>query len=39
MDKMHWMADQSVENGTAQDGCLEHMLDRRSIRGRNDGRE
>lgn len=21
------MADQSVENGTAQDGCLEHMLD------------
>jgi len=27
MDKMHWMADQSVENGTAQDGCLEHMLD------------
>lgn len=27
MDKMHWMADQSIENGNALDGCLEHMLD------------
>ena len=27
MDKMYWMADQSIENFTDQDGCQEHMLD------------
>ena len=27
MDRMHWMADQSAENFTDQDGCQEHMLD------------
>ena len=27
MDRMHWMSDQSLENFTDQDGCLEHMLD------------
>ena len=27
MDKMHWMADQSIENFNMQDGCIEHMLD------------
>lgn len=27
MDRMHWMADQSIENFTNRDGCVEHMLD------------
>ncbi len=29
MEKDKWMADQSIENFTNQDGCIEHMLDPR----------
>lgn len=29
MEKDKWMADQSIENFTSRDGCIEHMLDPR----------
>lgn len=31
MEKDKWMADQSIENFTNKDGCIEHMLDPRCL--------